>query len=223
MTRVVEAFRLWSATYDTDANPMLSVESRIVAPILPDLRGKRFLDVGCGTGRWLAEALARGAIAFGADLSREMLLEAAGKPGLGGKLTQADFRHAPFPDDWAQIVVCSFTLGYLESLDDGLRELGRITAPDGLVIVTDIHPDGLRKGWTRSFRSAGEVREIEHHVHEIADLAGAGRRAGLELQHVIEGRFDEPEREMFRRAGKEAQFDAALQTAAVLMAVHKKM
>jgi len=71
-----EAYREWAATFD-QGTPILALESLILQPLMPDVGGKRFLDLGCGTGRWLQWAIARGARAFGADLSHEMLQVAA--------------------------------------------------------------------------------------------------------------------------------------------------
>jgi hypothetical protein len=47
------AYRLWSRVYDAQPNPMVSVEERYLESLIPDLRGRTVLDVGCGSGRWL--------------------------------------------------------------------------------------------------------------------------------------------------------------------------
>ena len=63
-------------------NPMLSLEERFLAPILPKLRGQDVLDVGCGTGRWLEKMAKRHATSLtGVDASPEMLERASEKLG----------------------------------------------------------------------------------------------------------------------------------------------
>jgi cytosine/adenosine deaminase-related metal-dependent hydrolase len=67
-------FALWSQTYDESPNPLLALEERYLAPLFGDVSGKRVLDVGCGTGRWLEPLanLSPGRLT-GIDFSPEML------------------------------------------------------------------------------------------------------------------------------------------------------
>ena len=48
-----EGYRLWSRTYDSDINPVLSLEQRVLKSLLPLGENADFVDLGCGTGRWL--------------------------------------------------------------------------------------------------------------------------------------------------------------------------
>jgi malonyl-CoA O-methyltransferase len=216
---VVEGHRVWSDTYDSDPNPLLSLEFRMAAHLLGDLRGRRFVDIACGTGRWLMEARRRGANAVGVDLCREMLWQAAGKPEAQARLAQADMRCLPLQDGSADIVMCAFSLGYISPLDDALTQLAGVTRPGGRVILTDVHPEGLRRGWTRSFRCGEHVYELQNHAHSEQQWMEAGGHAGLTLEQWIEPCFDDPERAIFRQAGKEALFEAARDWPAVLIAV----
>src|SRR6266498_6110462 len=75
----LEGHRIWSKTYDSEANPLLSLESRTVLEKLQNLSRRLFFDAACGTGRWLALAEARGANVFGIDLCPEMLAHARAK------------------------------------------------------------------------------------------------------------------------------------------------
>lgn len=76
----VAAYALWAESYPPQAhNPLMQAEERAMLALLPaDLRGRRILDAGCGSGRYLSHALGRGArAALGVDLSGEMLARAA--------------------------------------------------------------------------------------------------------------------------------------------------
>lgn len=211
-----EGYRLWSRHYDSNPNPLLALELRTLSRKLDDIAGKVFLDVGCGTGRWMSEAAARGAKSFGVDLSVEMLSVAHAKPLLERCLVRADACDLPFPDQCADMVICSFTLGYIRSQHRVIRELGRIARPGGTVLVSDLHPCARRMGWHRSFRSGSSVFEIEDHAYAGEQLVDAGRDAGLELREIIEPYFGDPEQLMMQRAGKEHLIDEVSSIPAVL-------
>lgn len=197
---------------------MLALEFRSLAPRLGDLHGRRLIDAACGTGRWLAEARARGAQAFGADLARAMLLQAQAKPGVAGSLAQADLRRLPFRDASADVVICAFSLAYLPALEPAMEALACLVTRGGSLIVSDVHPEGHRRGWTRSFRRGLQVYEIEHQPYAADRLLAAGRAAGLDLEELLEPHFGEPERAIFCRAGKEQLFEHAREIPAVLIA-----
>ena len=80
------------------------------------------------------------------------------------------------------------------------------------MVVTDLHPSALAAGWTRSFRSDGRVYEIDHHLHPIEEWESPR----LKLDWRIDARFGEPERAIFRQAGKESSFEKLSCTPAVL-------
>jgi SAM-dependent methyltransferase len=195
---------------------------RVLSARLGGIGGQRILDAGSGTGRWMAWAERRGARVFGIDACREMIAESARKPGLEGRTALADLadaRSIPLRDDAVDIAICSFMLGYMPSPGQLLRELARVSR---FVVVSDLHPVAVRHGWTRSFRVAGERYEMAHHEHSIAEVDAAARDAGLVPKWRVEPSFGEPEREIFRRAGKEAAFDEASRLQAILITAWNK-
>lgn len=80
-------FSRWAQVYDARTNPLLSLEERRAAPLLPPLHGGHVLDVGCGTGRWLThlETLHPASL-MGIDCSRVMLKHAREKVSSTTKL-----------------------------------------------------------------------------------------------------------------------------------------
>jgi SAM-dependent methyltransferase len=215
----VDGYRLWAACYDEADNPLLALEMRTLSGRMEDVSGYRILDAGSGTGRWMKWAQSRGARVFGVDACREMVLKAERKPGLGGRSALADIRSIPIKDDAVDLALCSFTMGYLPSPGPVLQELTRVSRQ---VIVSDLHPNAARAGWARSFRAGDRVYQLHHYEHSIAELDDCARSAGLVSEWRVEASFAQPEREIFRRAGKERLFDELGRVPAVLITVWRK-
>ena len=218
----LEAHRIWSEIYDESPNPLLALETRIVARLLGPLENRRIVDVGCGTGRWLTCAESQGAHVFGIDFCREMLLRAAVKPRLAGRLALATAERLPFGDRMADLVVCSFVIGYLVDPGFAIREMARISAPGARIVLSELHPDAAAAGWKRGFRHNGTPYEIEHSPHPIPCLLGAASQAGLQLDRTQVAAFGEPEREIFLRAGRDRLFEDASRVPAIWAAVWSK-
>jgi len=218
----IEGHRQWAASYDAGPNPLLALETRLVLERLSPLRAGCFIDVACGTGRWMKLAQSYGSRVFGVDLCPEMLLEASRKPALAGHLSVADACRIPVAASAADLTLCSFALGYLASPRQAIAEMARISRQGGRVVVTDLHPRALASGWTRSFRSLGQLYEIDHHRHSIAAWEAAAESAGLTIEWRLDACFGEPERAIFRRAGKESLFPELSRIPAVLAMCWRK-
>jgi ubiquinone/menaquinone biosynthesis C-methylase UbiE len=215
----IEAYRIWSQEYDQTPNALLALETRVLSRRLGDVFGRRVLDAGSGTGRWMDWAHRSGAQVFGVDVCHEMILKATGKPGLEGRSARADLNRIPVRDNAADLAICSFTLGYLAAIGPVLRELARVASR---VIVSDFHPAATLHGWTRSFRAGGELYEVKHYEHSLEELEAAAVEAGLTPDWRAEPSFGEAERGIFERAGKESVFDDARHIPAVLITAWKR-
>ncbi len=212
----VRGHRLWAASYDCAHNPLLALERRALQPQLDRLGGKFVADIGCGTGRWLTFLSASGARVAGLDLTAEMLAQAA-KRGLDGRLAQADAQSLPVAADAADVTLCSFCLSNAGDPGSIFAELARVTRPSGRVIVSDLHPAAIAAGWQRTFRSAGQLYEMELDPAHHADPLRLGAHAGLKLWRILEPRFGEAERPLFEQAGKAADFEAVSRIPALLI------
>ncbi len=219
----LEGHRIWSETYDDAPNPLLSLETRVLPELLGPLEGRRLVDIGCGTGRWMVYAQSRGARVTGVDLCHEMLLRAASKPRLGGRLARGSAELLPLAGEAADLALCSFALGYMADSPAAIREMSRICGRGARVIVSDVHSEGLAAGWKRAFRSGGASYEIEHLSHSTPALLQAASEAGLRLECAVATCFGEPEREVFCRAGKEHLFEEASRVPAIWIAAWIKL
>lgn len=204
-----EAYRAIAATYDSTPNPLTALEHRTLAPLFPDLRDLLIADIAAGTGRWTRYFQSHGARTIATDLCRDMLAYAP------HPLAQADNIALPLRDDAFDLVVCSFALGYEP---DAFPELIRITRPGGQLVISDVHPDAIARGWSRTFRVGNEIIAPEHRPYSIHGL----RHPSLTPTHLMEPRIAEPEREIFIRAGKPDAFDVAAQHPAIFFAIFSK-
>jgi len=214
---------LWAPTYDQAPNPLLALEERELEPRLPTLAGKFVLDVACGTGRWLGKLMQKGAQAgVGLDLSLEMLARARSKPRLSGKLIQGDACALPVPSGLADVVVSSFTVGYLEDVGAFAAELFRVPRPGARVFVSDFHPSAYCRGWRRTFRSGGEVIEVSSHVRPVGRICETFIAQGCALERCLEPSLGEPERCFFEQARSAHRFEWAREGPAIFVAEFRR-
>lgn len=212
---------MWASTYDEHPNPLLALEWRLVSDALDKLSFETILDIGCGTGRCMSR-LSQQSKSFGADSSAAMLAVACRKPTLSGKIVQADASALPFANAVADVTLCSFSMSYFPDLLSALTEIARVTKPSGVVLLSDFHPSALRRGWTRSFRVAGTVYEIDHGRYSDKQLQRALDAAGLAETTQINSRFSEQERALFVSAGKEHLFQQACSAPVVRIQICSK-
>src|SRR5438874_3846615 len=97
-----------------------------------DLGGRRVLDVGCGTGKFVA-ALSERAKVWGVDVSPEMLEVARGRaPRVRFKQASADA--LPFKEGWFERATMWLVI-HLHERPKALAEIRRVLAPGGRITV----------------------------------------------------------------------------------------
>ena len=125
---------------------------------LGDLRGRRVLDVGCGTGA-LAAALAERARArvWGVEPSAEMRAVARARLPRTVGIRSGTAEALPFRDAWFEGVVFSLVV-HLVDRDQAFAEAARVLAPAGRVVIATFAPEHFETYWAaRFFPSIGEI------------------------------------------------------------------
>lgn len=199
-----EGYRLWSQVYDSQPNPMLALEERYLEALLPRLIGRDVVDLGCGTGRWLAKLAARAPRSLtGVDGSSEMLERAAMKLGDRASLLLGDCEKLALPAASADLVLCSFLASYLSNLDAFAKEVARIARHGADIFVTDLHPITEAKlGWRRGFRIGEQRVALAAFSWPLEKVIAAFERAELRVALRLEIACGEPELDTIAEAGK---------------------
>ena len=183
-----------------DVYPAVSDLLAEITQALPDLRGRRLLEVGAGTGREGHELARRGASVCALDFSPEALRLSRQISG-DVRLVRGDALATPFRDASFDLV---YHQGLLEHFRDPvrlLRENHRVLKPGGLVLVDvpqKYHVYTLVKhalialnqwfaGWETQF-SPGEIRSlVERAGFRCERVYGYGMHPGLLYRVAREG------------------------------------
>ena len=131
----------YNRRYELHAYPGIRATLREIATSMPQ---PRVLEVGCGTGEWLAEVASIGCGVAGIDSSENMLELARTK--VSADLRQGAAESLPWPNGSFDLVVCINSLHHFVSPITALREAFRVLRPAGkfLSIGLDPHEGGGR-------------------------------------------------------------------------------
>jgi malonyl-CoA O-methyltransferase len=192
---VVEGYDRWASTYDRGPNPLVMLEEPVTLALIGDVRGRRILDLGCGTGRYCALLASRGAAVIGLDPSSAMLEQARRKltEACCFELRQGTLADTSFPDEHFHLVVSALTLGHLPELEPTLREAVRVLEVGGSLVISDIHPYWPVSGhdYTEFFDESGQEYRIPQYAHLVEEHWQLFRRLGLRLEELGEPRIDD--------------------------------
>ena len=116
-----------------------------------DLRGRRVLEVGTGTGR-VAAALAERAYAkvWAVDASPEMLAVARRNVPRGVAFKEAHAEALPFKDGWFERAVTMLVVHVLDR-PRAFAELRRVLAQDGRLAIATFDPAHVRGYWLNEY------------------------------------------------------------------------
>ena len=116
-----------------------------------DLRGRRVLDVGCGTGTlltWLAQHVT--AKAWGVEPSEEMLAVARAKVPETVGLKQGRAEELPFKDGWFERVVMTLVVHHLDR-PRAFAEIGRVLADGGRIAIATFDAEQFEGHYLNAF------------------------------------------------------------------------
>ena len=135
-------------------------------------RGQQALDVGCGPGALTAELVGRlGADAVYAVDPSPPFADAVAERLPGVEVSVAAAERLPFPDRAFDAALAQLVVHFMTDPVAGLREMGRVTRPDG-VVAACVWDHGGGRGPLTSFWHA--VRELDPAAPDESGQAGVG-------------------------------------------------
>ncbi len=120
--------------------------------LIPDLTGKKVLDLGCGYGWHCKYAADNGAVQIlGIDISKKMLAEAEKRnsaPGIQYRL--CGIEEYEYPEKQWDFVISNLALHYIEDIQSVFENVHRTLAVNGEFVFNIEHPTftaGINQSW----------------------------------------------------------------------------
>lgn len=114
---------------------------KFIKESLPNLKGKKVLDIGCGNGQDVKLLYFLGASeVYGIDNSKFMIDEAKNNTQKPNNFSLGSFEKIPFKDNSFDVVVGRFSFHYLKKFDKAYTELSKILKKNGLLVLVIHHP-----------------------------------------------------------------------------------
>lgn len=134
-------------------------EREVVLTLARPQAGDRVLDVGCGSGMYMAELCQRGAWVTGLDISPEMLALARARCATFGEQVeffQGDAGQLPFADETFDKVISVTAMEFFSDPARAFSEMHRVLKPGGRMMVAVLNSWNL---WAVQRRIKSRLRK----------------------------------------------------------------
>jgi SAM-dependent methyltransferase len=185
----LSSYDLWSKSYDTFANPMIAMVDQALSelPLFP--KGKRVLELGCGTGRNLLLLLESEARSYTGVDGSEGMLERARALTSDPRVfwLQADLtKPLPIASGTVDLVLVTLVLEHFRELAPILGEAARALAPGGQLRILEIHSGLVENGTQAHFWHEGQEHRIDAYPHPAEEFRSVLGPTGLRIVSLEE-------------------------------------
>ena len=187
---------------ETTGTPVTAEGASMIATryhVAADLaRGKRVLELACGSGQGLGLVGRAAARLVGGDLSAPLLRQARVHYGGRVPLVRLSAESLPFAAGAFDVALCCEASYYIPHMEQAFRELARVVSPGGTVAFVNANPerpDFITSPHSVHYHTADEFRDALEPLGFVVTVEGAfpveqhrgrGRAASL-ARRLLEG------------------------------------
>jgi ubiquinone/menaquinone biosynthesis C-methylase UbiE len=182
-------FDKWAPTYEEDRRSQRNAEVQQEAFAALEIdESDRMLDVGCGSGAAVRRAARMALCAVGVDFSPGMIARSrALAEGISGaEFVLAESSSLPFEEGSFTAVLCTTSFHHYPDPDGSVRDMGRVLAPGGRIVIADRRAVRMADWFLRRFDES-HVR-LYRSSEVAAFLYGAGLD-GVAVRKVWDGAY----------------------------------
>ncbi len=185
-----EGYNLWAPHYESNGNPMTGLDEIVFQQEFPwqKIKGKKVLDIGCGTGRLTHKLTNVGAQVSGIDISEKMLELARERDPKSEYLYYNSNEAFPLIEKSFDFIVSNLVLEHIKDLSFFFKEIVRISKKTSFIYISAMHPAMLLKGTQANFKDPKTGKEFrpKGYPHKIADFVQNMNTQGLLIEKMNE-------------------------------------
>ncbi len=146
-----------------DTGTPLNLQKRLaVIQRYVDVRGKKIIDCGCGSGEYVLALSNLGADVWGIEYDENKVAEFKRSKQQADRVSVGNIEQTNFSDLSFDIALLNEVLEHIPNDRQGLKEIHRILRPQGVLIV--LSPNRLYPFETHGVFLNGSTRRIPHYI-----------------------------------------------------------
>jgi ubiquinone/menaquinone biosynthesis C-methylase UbiE len=182
---VRKAYDEWAKIYDNNENPTRDLNYQAIREAALEVKDKKVLEIGCGTGLNTVYLAKRAEHVTGMDISKKMLEKASQRV----EKKNTEFITADITQPWElsketfDLIVGNLVLEHVENLAHIMHEAFRVLKSRGSFYIAELHPyKQLQQSQAKFVREeTGEEVLVDAFPHAISEYVNSGLEAGFNL------------------------------------------
>ncbi len=174
----------WAKTYDEDINSTIHMDELYFHKFWGDLKNKKVLEIGCGSGRNTQKLLKSGHDIIAIDISQNMLEKAKSKISSHNvNFICGDFIHIEIKDNDFDFAIISLVLEHIENLNQFFEKAFSRLKSGASIFISEIHPQRMQNGSGARFIDREKNIEVRARSfsHKEEDFENAAKISGFEI------------------------------------------